>query len=187
MGLSVYFALTKSNLSEYSFPKILNPKNGTAIADRSISPIMQKVSDDVTGAFNSMVAKGGELVGGLVEDAKTETFHALKEAVNTKINTAGESFGVTISSEQQDEIDAPIVFAMKKGSFAYFTVENRENSKIQYEVNWRDGSAKDMGSLDAGKSKVVSHSWNKAGNYDIQFKIISSEKNKTYNITLSIF
>jgi hypothetical protein len=94
---------------------------------------------------------------------------------------------VSISSEQKEEINTPVIFTMKKGSSAYFTIENREHARIQYQVDWRDGSKEDAGSLDVGKSRVVSHSWDKAGNYDIQFRVVSSEKSKTYSVTLSIF
>jgi len=186
--ISAYLLLTQYNISAYSFPDIQKSDYAAANAVvQSIQPLIQKISQDVGTALQYVFSKGDALADAAIEKVKVETFGLVKDSISGKIDQVGSGLGIAVSQGQSSEGASPVVFAMKRGEPAYFTIENRENERIQYEVDWQDSSEKDIGSLDAEKSRVVSHSWSKAGTYAVQFKIAFSDKINTYHVTLSIF
>ncbi len=188
IGISAHLALTQYNISEYSFPNIRKSDNRSAnMLFQQAQPLVHKISQGVSGAAQAVISKGNVLIDTVIEKAKVQTFELVKDSITDKVDEVGSGLGISVSPGNSSEETSPIIFTMKKGEPAYFTIENRENERAQYAVDWKDGTPEDVGSLDVGKSRVVSHSWSQSGNYDVTFKIIFSDKRNTHHITLSIF
>lgn len=189
---AAYFVLGKENFSEYKFPAFVGSKleeAGISLSRLSGNSATNTVFAPLIGAKNNLVEavarKSEELISGIVEETKKTTFNLFKQEVNEKVNNIGENFGInfqTFSSESP----SPVIFAIKTGQSAYFTIRNTDKIAVDFEADWEDGG-KDKGKLNPGGSKILSHQWQKAGNYNPKFKIIKLGKEEEYSVSISIF
>lgn len=197
-----YFLLTKDNASSYTIPfievrtKEIAKKIGEVAgglkeyAANQATTTVSALTDSIT---ETVLEKSKQLISQVIDGAKTETFQIFRQTVNEKVDNIGANLGVDI--EQLGAVvplpaatpasENQIVFGIQSGTPAYFTIKNRESEKIYYEADWQDGQ-KSNGEVAAGKSAVLSHKWNNAGEYHLQFKIKNSRGQKTYPVTISI-
>ena len=190
---AAYWASNRDNLSEYSFPEFGNKDILNSAFQRA------KESDftrSILSRANLMMGEGDVLlekaanqaesaITNIVNDFKFETFQKIRDTVNERVDTLSRGVGIEVNGNEINEI-SPLAFSVKSGILAYFTLINRENKALSYQVDWQDGN-KDEGALEIGGRKVLSHKWTKTGDYLIQFKIITETGEKKYQFSISIF
>ena len=196
-GAAGYYIFNRDNFSRYSFPEF-GQKN-IALSDffrevgsgKSTDGILSQVDlmiNGEDGLLEKVADKVESAAEKIVGDFKFETFQKIKSAVNDKIDDMGNSVGISVGVGKIREAGKtdPVAFSVKSGTPAYFTLANRDNDKLDYEADWRDGN-KDAGTIKIGDKKALSHNWAKAGEYLIQFKITTNGEEKNYQFLISIF
>lgn len=185
VGIAVYFLLAQDKSSTYKFPSLIDIKNevvkffNNAVSGKSDNPVSK-----ITG---TVVNKGNEIVDSAVNSIKTSTFNLFKESVDNKVDSIGQSMGIEVNPDiKETESKSLPVFAVKIGTPAYFTINNKDKEIISYEVDWRDGK-KENGKINEGEKKTLFHVWQNSGIYEIIFTIKNSNKTEKYNINISIF
>lgn len=197
-----YFVFNRDKSFGYAFPF----KKGEETLERlwqdiKKSGLDKKISDktsaiagksrgiftETTETIEEAIEKGKEKTGAAIEEAKQDTLQNFKEAVAEKMDSFGKGIGVNIQNNAAIDsniiLDAsPVIFTVKVGAPAYFTLVNKEDGQLVYEVDWQDGG-RDSGTLNSGEEIVVSHKWNKAGSYSAQFQINQKRK---YPISINI-
>ena len=197
----IYFAVDKDNLSQYTFPEFDGKKVLKSVFQRAkegnLDAGISLKTDSIIGEGDNFFTKAIEgvesVVDSVIDDIKLETFKKFKDAVNKKVDDLGKNAGVDVDinvntgggSAASRSAD-PVVFTMKSQDPAYFTVVNREDKNIEYEVDWQDGN-KDSGTLDEDERAILSHKWSKPGEYLIQFKIIKIGEEDNYQFLINIF
>lgn len=190
---TIYLALIQDNSSEYSFP-ILKAKNALVSSFQRVKE--GGVDKNISITKDTMVEEGGNLLTKLVDAAegmikdvinsiKVETFKKIKDTVNNKVDSIGQGAGINIQGITTEAFK-PIIYTVKVGSTAYFTIINRENESLEYEVDWQDEN-QEAGAIVRGEKKVLSHKWDKRGEYFIKFKIIIIGEEKEYKVSINIF
>ena len=193
IGTAGYFILNRENLSQYSFPEF---KNKNIIPDffrgveggSSAGGVLSRVDlliNGENGILEKAANKAELALEKIVDDFKFETFEKIKSAMNEKVDSLGKGAGINIEVGKVEEIN-PVAFSVKSGTPAYFTIVNRDDNGLDYEADWQDGN-KDAGIIKIGEKRTLSHNWTKAGEYLIQFKIISKGEEKDYQFLISIF
>jgi len=185
IGGSLYFFLSKDNISRYTFPNF-----GPATKDLVVSSFKQvweEITDAAPQIFDRATEKGEAFVAEAEQKIKEQAFDAIKQSANNKINDFGSRLGVEVQkfSGTQDVQQAPVSLAMKAGTLVYFTIKNYEDKPVSYEVDWLDGE-KGAGQIESGEAGVVTHKWGKAGEYNLKFKMISPDGEKNYQVSISI-
>ena len=177
IGFAGYILLNKTNISSYSFPWI--DKNG-----KVSGAVSEKISKGASQIIDIVADKGKEIVDGIVDKVKLETFKIVKDMVDKKVESVGINLGVDVGGLPNGN-NFPVVFSVKIGTPAYFTIQNNEQETIFYEADWGD-ERKDVGSSEKGKGAVLSHKWGRVGDYYINFKIMLSGGVKNYKILISV-
>ncbi|MBI4991594.1 MAG: hypothetical protein HZB99_00025 [Candidatus Harrisonbacteria bacterium] len=185
-GMSSYFILTRTNFSSYDFPDFIRKNIPAGSATNVVlTGKTEAAAGKLSGLLDSVAERSEEIIEKAEEKIKEQVFKIFKDTIDKKIETVGESLGVEVKRVVQPDSESPIVFGVKTGIPAYFSIQNRERESIRYEVDWRDGT-KDGARLESGKEEVLSHKWEKAGNYLLKFKIINFKGEKIYNISITI-
>ncbi|TSD03248.1 MAG: hypothetical protein Athens071426_270 [Parcubacteria group bacterium Athens0714_26] len=126
----------------------------------------------------------------VVDQVKLGAYNVLKNSIDQKVDNLAKDMGVNAQNANSaavgSETASTIFFSVKVGVLAYFTMENTENEKLNFNIDWQDGTT-GSGSLDQKSTIILSHSWSKAGNYQIKFKMIYQSKEKEYNIPVVVF
>jgi len=184
-GMSGYFVFNKTNISSYEFPEFIRKKVAVdAAADKVLGAKIEEAKGLLPKLLDSVTEKGEEIIEKVENKIKEQVFKVFKDTINQKMETVGESFGVDIKQVAKPDSESPVVFGVKTGIPAYFSIQNREKASMRYEIDW-DDSSKDGGKLEKGKEEVLSHKWEKPGDYLLKFKIIGKEE-KIYNISITI-
>jgi len=198
--IAVYLVLLQDNSSEYSFPILKGKEIISSTFQRVKDGGLDKeitfktdlmVGDGVSSIIGKVADKIESVIENVVDNVKLETFKKIKNVVNDRVDSLGESAGINIkgissSGGGKDETVSPVVYTIKSGDTAYFTIINRENRNINYEVDWQDGNT-DKGTLDKEEKAVLSHKWDKEGEYLIKFKVITIGEEKEYQFSINIF
>lgn len=185
IGGAIYFFLSKDNTSRYTFPNF-----GPATKDLVVSSfkrIWEGVASVAPQILDKAAEKGGELISETEQKIKNQAFDILKQSANDKINDFGSRLGVEIQkiSTNQETQQNSVSLAMKTGTAVYFTIKNYEDKQVSYEVDWLDGE-KGTGQIESGETKVVSHKWSRAGDYNLKFRMFSLDGEKKQQIFISI-
>lgn len=207
LGVIIYFALLKDNSLTYKFPSLPAIKGSieTAVKEtaggENSNPIsaISGISSIPGFVANFVFEKGKETVDKIIDGVKSSAFNIFKSAVEEKVDAIGEGFGIEMSLEETGSKAAteqkstmaeqklpPLIFAVKAGISANFTINNKEGYVLNYEVDWQDGK-QDNGQVEKGEKKILSHNWQKAGDYEIQFTIKGNNKTNKYTFNISIF
>ena len=186
IGAIAYFVFYKENTWVYNYPPI--QKTREAI-NESVNKLKIKLQSGLTtitdSAFDLVKEKSEEAVTKAGNEVKNQAFNVVQKAVTGGMNSLGEQLGLSPKISGGDT-NTPLSFGVKIGSTAYFSLDNNENEKVGYQADWQDGK-KDTGNLDIGKTAILSHKWDKAGDYTLNFKTTSSKGEKQYQIVISIF
>lgn len=193
-----YFLLTLENASSYTIPFIeLRRKEAAEKISKTAGGLknyftgqatatLSELTEDLTETF---LEKSGELTEQIFDGAKNTAFNFFRQTVNQKVDSVGANLGIDVQQMGRElpppAPESPIIFGIPAGSLAYFTIKNRESEKISYEADWQDGNKK-TGEMAFGKSAILSHRWNSAGEYYPKFKIITSRGEKTYEVAISV-
>ena len=194
-----YFLLTKDNASSYTIPfievrskEIAEKINGAVggLKNYAAGQATTTVSALTNNLAGAILEKSRQATSQIIDGAKNETFQIFRQAVSQKVDNIGTNFGVDVQEIGKEvappsPAESPIAFGIQSGAPAYFTIKNRENEKIGYEADWQDGK-KNSGEVAVGKSITLSHEWNSAGEYHLQFKIKNSKGEKIYQVSISI-
>ncbi len=188
-----YFVFSAGNVSGYTFPFIgASQKVAARVGNQAISSVTSAVKKNFAAPAGDLMTAAAQSIDTLAQNAlasaKTEVMKALTGAVKKNVDTMAASFGVSTQGSGAPAGSAdvsPIQSAIKSGAPAYFTIRNNEQGTIQYTVDWKDGKA-ETGQVLKGQSQIVSHAWNKVGEYVLQFKIESSGGINEYQIMISI-
>jgi len=210
-----YFLLNQENVSSYTIPFIeIRTKEVTDKIGSLAGGLKKYVTGQATVTVSvlandladTLLERSEQLVSRVADGVKTETFKIFRQAVNEKVDNVsqavsekvdrvGANIGIDIQQLGTEVLppvpaptptsESPIIFGIKSGTPAYFTIKNREKETIVYEVNWQDGR-EGSGEIVVGKSAILSHEWNSAGEYHLQFKIQNSKGEKIYQITISV-
>lgn len=188
-----YLVLSKENTSGYTIPYITVARRdiadaGGATLEKAGNFAKTTLGAKTDDALRSVSEEVNNLVGDAVVSVKTQALNLLKGAVNNSVEGLAVDLGVNLNDSGSVSAGAqlnPIAFAIKSGSPAYFTIKNRESGAVVYEIIWKDGKI-DKGQINKGESKVVSHSWDSAGEYMIKFRITSEKGSKEYEVSISI-
>ena len=207
LGVIFYALFTKENTFVYRFPalkkvqetelvqaiiskleNIGEPKNN-GLPETSPQQIIQggakKILDKAQEGVGATIEKISDTVSGVVNNLKSEALQLVKGTVDKKVETLGEKLGVDVQQTASSISESPIIFGVKAGAAAYFTIRNREAGAIDYRVDWQDGST-DSGALQGNKSAVLSHRWEKPGTYLLKFTITLGGKGNDYLISITI-
>ncbi len=190
-----YFLLNRESVSSYPIPFIEVTKKDFA---KSVGQVSENLLDYgnslATSTTASLAGQAAEktvkIFSNIIDGAKTEVFKVIKGTVNKKVDSIGVDLGVDVGRLNNEpaakEIQSPVIFTIKTGAPAYFTIKNKENGVLQYEVDWQDGKS-ESGKLAAGQSKLLSHAWLAVGQYEINFKVSDQERAKEYAIAIATF
>ncbi len=190
-----YFLLNLESVSSYPIPFIEVTKKDFAKSAGQVSENFLDYGNSLATSTIARVAgqaaeKTKEIFSNIIDGAKTEVFKVIKGTVNKKVDSIGVDLGVDVGRLNNElaskEIQSPVIFTIKIGSPAYFTIKNKESGILQYNVDWQDGKL-ESGKLTAGQSKLLSHAWLEAGQYEINFKVSDQERAKEYAITIATF
>ncbi len=172
----------------YKIPDInLDKVKIVSVASTTAENIKNKTKNIFSGITSDLKTKSEEIVSSAIEKTKDYVFNAFKQSVESGVNKLGETAGVSVTdiAVNNPENPANVIYSIKKGAPAYFTIKNRED-ELNYEVDWLDGK-KDSGRLTQRDGSVVlSHKWAGAGEYSITFKIVDSKGEKEYKILIAI-
>ncbi|TSC96095.1 MAG: hypothetical protein Athens101426_498 [Parcubacteria group bacterium Athens1014_26] len=154
----------------------------------AVSDIFSK--DSISKTTDKITDKTKDLFSGVVDQVKLGAYNVLKNSIDQKVDNLAKDMGVNAQNANSaavgSETASTIFFSVKVGVLAYFTMENTENEKLNFNIDWQDGTT-GSGSLDQKSTIILSHSWSKAGNYQIKFKMIYQSKEKEYNIPVVVF
>ncbi|NCN52884.1 hypothetical protein GW950_00265 [Candidatus Wolfebacteria bacterium] len=183
---AAYLALSRDNNSEYSFP-ILKGRDALVstfqrVKEENLDGAVSAGIDSLLAAFSDKVSS---TIDAVVDDVKVETFKKVKDVVNDKVDSIGENAGIDIQGVMTEPPN-PIIYTVEAGSLAYFTIVNKDSKSLEYKVDWKDGK-NNTGSLEKGEKIVLSHEWDKAGEYFIKFKITTIGKEREYQVSINIF
>ena len=188
-----YLIFSKENTSAYVIPYISVIKKEAVDLSGNVIQKTGNFAKNILAVKASDALEAASVeVENLISEAavsvKTQTLNLLKGSIDKKVESLAVDLGVDLGvSEpvQTTTLLSPIVFAIKSGTPAYFTIKNRETETVAYEINWKDGKI-DKGQIGKGKLEVVSHSWSAAGEYSIKFRITSEKGARDYEILISI-
>lgn len=179
---AAYFLLGKENLSTYSFPDVKEDQSLSAnLLSRFSKYNSEEISSGVEKIFGAITDKSSEIFEGIADKAKLETFKIIKDSINDRVDGLGENFGVSVGAIGDD---SQITFGVRAGTPIYFSLEARSGDS-EYEVDWQD-KKKDAGSFKGGESIVLSHAWDRSGDYSVKFTITNSKGKKNYQIPINI-
>ena len=184
VGIGLFLFFTQGNNFGATMPDITATSSWVSIARQRVQEKIQQI-----------IGGGQDLISGAVQNVKEQTFQSVRDAVTDKVDDFGKSIGVGPGAGDTHPIvvngdnvisQQRVFFTIKIGAPAYFTIKNHSADSIAtYEINWQDGKT-DSGTIEKGKIVTVSHSWQKAGEYNVDFKI-KNATTENYGIVLSVF
>lgn len=193
LAAAIYFYLGKERVFKY----IMFWDNSGKTTDQlgiktknmanTISDIFSK--DGLSQAAGKITDKTKDLFSGAVDQVKLGAYNVLKNSIDQKVDNLGKDLGVNAQNADtatNSGAVSTIFFSVKVGVLAYFTMENTENEKLNFNIDWQDGTT-GGGSLNQKSAIILSHSWSKSGNYPVKFKMIFQSKEKEYNIPVIVF
>lgn len=185
IGGSAYFFLSKDNISRYTFPNFGPSAKGLVVS--SFKRVWDGIADVAPQIFDKAAEKGEALVAETEQKIKEQAFDVLRQTADNKINDFGSRLGIEVQkfSGNQENQQASVSLAMKAGSEVYFTIKNHEAKSVSYAVDWLDG-ASGTGQIISGDTGIISHKWSKAGEYNLKFRVFSSDGEKNYQVLISI-
>lgn len=190
IGTAGYFLFFKNNTFSYKIPDLgLNEKSIVSMAGTTVGNIKNKVSDTFSGITDQLQIKAEEIVSSSISKAKTYAFDVFKQGVEDSVNKLGEKAGITgVNINSADTLsDNPILYSIKKGVSASFTIKNSEEDILKYKVDWLDGNSSSGELIKKDQSIVLNHKWASAGEYLINFNITNSIGTKVYKVSISVF
>jgi hypothetical protein len=103
-----------------------------------------------------------------------------------------ETFNISFGSERQTP-NPPLIVGFTNGSarsayFYDFTAEDPQDDDIYYFIDWGDGQTEEwIGPYESGETYEASHSWKRAGSYEIKAKAKDNNGNEgawaTFEVT----
>ncbi len=186
LGSASYFLLLKDNNFSYKFDNFeVNRESIAAVASTSLSIAKAKS----TQVFSDISIKTQEfakdMASSVVDTAKNYAFEIVKKTAEESLNKLGEKAGIDVNSLESLPENS-VMYSVKKGENAYFTIKNSEDGLLKYSVNWLDGKI-DSGQLNNKDEFVVLvHSWKTPGEYLINFKIEGMVGEKIYKVLISV-
>lgn len=189
IGAAGYFLFFKNNSFSYKMPNLgLGENNIASMASTTVGNIKNKVSDTLSGITDQLQNKAEEILSSSIDRAKNYAFDIFKQGVEDSVNKLGEKAGIT--SVNINSIDTstntPIVYSVKKGINASFTIKNSEEDILKYKVDWLDGNTNSGELTKKDQSIVLTHKWSVAGEYLINFNITNSAGVKIYKVSISV-
>lgn len=189
IGAAGYFLFLKNNTFSYKMSDLgLNENNVASMASTTVGNIKNKISTTLSGITDQLQIKAEEIVSSSINKAKTYVFDVFKQGVEDSVNKLGEKAGITgVNINSGDSItDNPIVYSIKKGVSAFFTIKNSDEDILKYKVDWLDGNSSSGELAKKYQSVVLNHKWASAGEYLINFNITNSAGSKIYKVSISV-
>lgn len=117
-------------------------------------------------------------------------------AIDSKGESSGWSDYLTLKVNANDKPNVPIsLFGASSGyvgiALSYFTLaDDPEKDKVNYTFDWGDGTISTTDSVDSGSVESASHSWSKAGTYQVKCNAIDSKGalstwSRSFNVTIA--
>ena len=189
VGAASYFLFWKSNSFSYKMPNLgLSENNIVSMASTTVGNIKNKAVNTFSGITDQLRTKTGEIVSSSIDKAKKYVFDVFKQGVEDGVNKLGEKAGITsVNINSADTVtDNPIIYSVKKGINASFSIRNSEEDTLKYKVDWLDGNSNSGELTKKDQSVVLTHKWSKAGEYLINFNITNSAGTKIYKVLISV-
>ncbi|MHB9019515.1 MAG: hypothetical protein ACYC3G_01380 [Minisyncoccota bacterium] len=189
ISAAAYFLFLKDNSFSYKIPNLgLNEDNVISMASTTAISIKNKVSDTFSEFTGQLQNKAEEIITSSIDSVKSYAFDVFRQGVEDSVNKLGEKAGIT--SVNINSIDTstntPIVYSVKKGINASFTIKNSEEDILKYKVDWLDGNTNSGELTKKDQYIVLTHKWSKAGEYLINFNITNSTGEKIYKVSISV-
>ncbi|MEK7463221.1 MAG: hypothetical protein AAB621_02580 [Patescibacteria group bacterium] len=189
IGAASYFLFWKSNSFSYKMPNLgLSENNIVSMASTTVGNIKNKAVNTFSGITDQLRTKTGEIVSSSIDKAKKYVFDVFKQGVEDGVNKLGEKAGITsVNINSADTVtDNPIIYSVKKGINASFSIRNSEEDTLKYKVDWLDGNFSSGELTKKDQSIVLNHKWSKAGEYLINFNITNFAGTKIYKVLISV-
>jgi len=189
IGAAGYFLFGKSNTFSYKMSDLgLSENSIVSIASTTVGNIKTKVADTFSGITDQLQTKAEEMITSSVNDAKNYVFDVFKQGVEDSVNKLGEKAGITSVNINSADIatDNPIVYSVRKGISASFSIKNSGEDTLKYKVDWLDGNSNSGELTKNDQSVVLNHIWVNAGEYLINFNIINSTGTKIYKVLILV-
>ncbi|MEK7478777.1 MAG: hypothetical protein AAB626_02545 [Patescibacteria group bacterium] len=189
VGAASYFLFWKSNSFSYKMPNLgLSENNIVSMASTTVGNIKNKAVNTFSGITDQLRTKTGEIVSSSIDKAKKYVFDVFKQGVEDGVNKLGEKAGITsVNINSADTVtDNPIIYSVKKGINASFSIRNSEEDTLKYKVDWLDGNSSSGELAKKDQSVVLNHKWTNAGEYLINFNITDSVGTKIYKVSISV-
>lgn len=134
---------------------------------------VEAVGDFVKSGTASVLSSVGEKLTSLGSTIVGEELSTSSNGSSTVSAPSGSGFALppplaTINTK----VNTPLVFSI-----------NRESS---YKIQWGDGNRED-GAVPEDSSRLVSHLWEKKGDYTIQFELKEKELTHTYSFPVRVY
>lgn len=140
----------------------------------------QTVEEKVSSGSKKLIDTGVESVKEEIQKKGSGILTFLKEEAAEAIDSAQKKVGLEKSSDRESQTAAmssggsiKVLPVAKAGVKSYFLISNPNPSEeVEYEIDWGDGSS-EKGVL-SGENKTIFHSWNREGEFLVNFKILGS-------------
>lgn len=185
IGVAIFLVFDKGSVSSTTFPELSLEKGG-ALLTAGFDKIKEKTAVLTADVKDFFSEKSEEAQEKTIDSVKNFIGEKLKEVGNNFVSSDGAISNVS-GGNREIETRQFVFLSAKVGTIAYFTIRNSDiENSVNYSVDWQDGK-KDIGKLEKGKSVLVSHKWEKGGEYIIDFKITGLNNIANYKIQLTIF
>lgn len=189
VGAAGYFLFSKSNSFSYKMSDLGFGEEGiVSMASTTAGNIKTRVSNVFSGITDQLQNKAQEIIYSSVDTAKKYVFDVFKQGVEDGVNKLGEKAGITgVNINSADtSTNNPIIYSVKKGVSASFTIKNSEEDILKYKVDWLDGNFSSGELTQKDQLIVLNHKWVSAGEYLINFNITNSSGTKIYKVSISV-
>lgn len=174
---SAYFFLQKEKTFSFIYGQGFD--SFKEVISEEEKEVVQSLKNVLSEKAAEIKAWAGETLTGTL----TETFNKRESAVSQLVQwglektkkTAGEILGVSDDSNLFIEyfsyltkINEPLSFILKN------PFSSKDSKELNYQIDWGD-SLKDEGELQGGQSIIISHAWQREGEYLTKFTITAAE------------
>lgn len=203
-----YFSLKKERIFGFSFGPGFNLLKNNNQDIESFKKSAAEKGKEITNSFKNLLDLNEEITGfkkGIAENldktlgqtifnAKGTIYEAIEGSLNKTGNIIGEFLGIDSDSAVNSAIinDADsfakfFTYLIKIDAPVSFIIKNPFNNEIEieYQMDWGD-EKKDSGKLSSNQNIVISHAWNKEGEYLIKIKIIASVQVFNFQTKVSV-
>lgn len=201
VGAATYFLFGQSRSFSYKIPGLnLDSENILSAASTTVESIKGKAENIFSGIASKLQDKGEELISSTtaklqskgeelalsaMEKAKDYAIETLKGGIETGIDKIEEKAGLSIDS-LSDSVPQNVIYSVKKGTFAYFTIKNVEEGLLKYDIDWFDGGKSSGQLTKKDEFKTLPHKWANEGDYPVTFKMVDSNGEKEYKILIIV-